>query len=481
METPNQKEFEMVLGDILGGYGYSPVITWALRFFLRNPYESLVIANKEAKIEFMDRGSEKFFELPVGGARGTKITELIPESFIPKAIAEGVPFIGKVFNVNGIRRLGSTYPLIKNGEVIGAMARLIFHSLEELDRIERERVRLRSEVKSLREKQNYQDYAIYTFDHILGVSPALKEAIDIAKNIAVADIDAMIVGESGTGKELFAQAIHNFVNPKKPFVRINSSAIPFDLVESELFGYEKGAFTGARPDGKLGKFEIANNGTFFLDEISVLPLSTQAKLLRVLQEREIEKLGSTRVQKVDFRFIAATNIDLKPLVKEGKFRDDFYFRIAKGTVYIPPLRKRKEDIPIYVDYFFRTIAERFGTKFRRLSNEALSCLMRYDWPGNVRELLNVLDQACLKKGEGEEIPLSSLPSEFTNPSSLSISPSAKGIHSSRVFRGEIQEQERKLIIQALEQTGGNKRRSAFLLGIPRSTLYKKLRDYGVEA
>ncbi len=459
-----------VLKEVLGAYGFSSIITWALRFFLRNPYESLLIVDKEGKLKFMDRGSEKFFELPEGGAKGISVTELIPESYLPSVLKNGTPS-WHVVNVRGFHRIGSTYPLICNGEVIGAVGRVVFQSFDELDRINKEMGRLKSEVKFLRERQKSQHSAIYIFDNILGISSAINEAVEMAKKIAMTDADVLVVGESGTGKELFVQAIHNFVNPQRPFVRVNSSAIPFELVESELFGYEKGSFTGASNTGKPGKFETAHNGTFFLDEISSLPLSIQAKLLRVLQEREVERLGSTRVQNVKFRFIGATNADLKPLVKAGKFREDFYFRIAKATIYIPSLRERKEDIPVYIHHFLKIINDRFGTKFKRLSNEAFFCFMNYDWPGNIRELINVLEQVCLKKWEGEEIPMDSLPSELM--SGLS---SPKVLPSPKIFKKEVQEEEKKLILQALEQTRGNKRRAAFLLGIPRSTFYKKLKD-----
>jgi len=469
-----EQEFLTVLQNVLGSYGFSPEITWALRFFLRNPYESLVITDKEGNLEFMDKGSEKFFNLPPSGAKGVKIKDLIPDSDLPKVLETGIPLIGRVINVKGIRRIGSAYPLIKDGEIIGAIGRLVFRSLDELDRINYEMRILKSELKSLREKQRYQHSGIYTFENILGISPAIREAIDMAKRVAVTDSDVLIIGESGTGKELFAHAIHNFVNSQKPFVRVNASAIPFELAESELFGYEKGAFTGANPFGKPGKFEIAHNGTLFLDEISSLPLSLQAKLLRVLQEREMQRLGSTKVQKLNFRLIAVTNNDLKALVKEGKFREDFYYRIDKATVHIPSLRERKEDIPIYFNFFLKTINERFGTKFKRLSNEALFCFMDYNWPGNVRELINVIEQACLKKWDGEEIPMSSLPLQLIGSSSTRV-PS-----SSNSFKKEVQNEEKKLILQALEQTRGNKRRAAFLLGTPRSTFYKKLRDYSIK-
>lgn len=476
----DKKELLKVLDEMLGSYGYSPAITIALRFFLRNPYESLVIVDNEGKLVFMDRGSEKFFNLPEGGARMLNINEVVADSVLPKVLKTGIPFIGRVFRVNGALRIGSTYPLVKNGETIGAMGRLISHSLDEVERINRKISKLKDEVKFLREKQKYQDCAIYVFENILGISPAIQQAKELSKKIATTNADALITGESGTGKELFAHSIHNYINPQKPFVRVNSSAIPFDLAESELFGYEKGAFTGASITGKPGKFEIAHGGTFFLDEVSSIALSLQAKLLRVFQEREVERLGNSRTQKIEFRLIAATNTDLKALVKEGKFREDFYYRIAKTVIHIPPLRERKEDIPVYVNYFLNTINERFGTKFKRLSDEALFCFRNYDWPGNVRELINFLEQACLKKWKGDEIPVDSLPYELTGTSISSNLTSPKSVHSnSKIFEKEVREKEIKLILQALERTRRNKRRAAFLLGIPRSTFYKKLKDYKI--
>jgi transcriptional regulator with PAS, ATPase and Fis domain len=475
-----KRDLLTTLEGVLGGYNVTPLLIASLRFFLRNPYESLVIVNKAKEIEFMDRGTEKFFNLPEGGAKGLKVTDLIPESDLPRVLQTGVPCIGRVFQINGHRRIGSTYPVIKNGMVVGAIGRLISRSFEEVERISREVERLNKRVKSLRSIHRSQHQVAYTFQNILGVSSAIKRVIDLAMKVSTTDADVLIMGESGTGKELFAQAIHNLTHSQRPFVRVNASAIPFELVESELFGYEKGTFTGANLIGKPGKFEMAHNGTFFLDEISSLPLFTQAKLLRVLQEREVERLGGTRIQRINFRLIAATNMDLRKLVEEGKFREDFYFRIAKTPISIPPLRERKEDIPIYIDHYLRAINERFSTQFKRLSNEAHYCFMNYDWPGNVRELINVLEQACLKKWVGEEITMSSLPPELINPVPLNLAHSRRiASRSSRAFRQEIQNKERELILSSLEKTNGNKRRAASLLGIPRSSFYKKLKDYGV--
>jgi transcriptional regulator with PAS, ATPase and Fis domain len=479
-----------VLEEVLKGYGLSPTIARAIRFFFRNPYESLVIANNDGKLEFLDRGSEKSFGFPEGGAKGVAITDLIRDSAIPRVLETGTPIIGRVFDVKGISNIGSTYPLIKDGEIVGAIGRLIFRSLEEVERINTEIGRLRKEVKFLRERQRHQHCALYTFGNILGISKAIKSVIEMSKKVAFIDTDVLIVGESGTGKELFAQAIHNYVNSEKPFVRVNSSAIPYELAESVLFGYEKGAFSGACASGKPGKFELAHNGSIFLDEIGSLPLFIQPKLLRVLQEREFERLGSTQIQEVNFRLIAATSEDLRKMVREGKFRQDLYYRIDKATIRIPPLRERRDDIPVYITHFLKAINERFGTRIQRFSDEALYYFMNYDWPGNVRELVNVIEQSCLRKWEGEEVPSSCLPPEFLGSPSLHV-PATIFPSTLRGLKGKItpgfkrqnvqeeEEEERRLILEALGRTHGNKRQAAFSLGIPRSTLYKKLKNYSI--
>jgi transcriptional regulator with PAS, ATPase and Fis domain len=468
----NEQDFQKVLRDVFVPYGFSPVTAWALRFFLRNPYESLVITDQKGNLEFLDRGSEKFFGLSAGEAKGQNIIDILPDSYLPTVLRTRTPSIGRVFDVRGVPRIGSAFPLIKDGELIGAIGRLVFRSLEQVERMNKKISRLKREVESLREIQKHQHPAIYTFDNILGTSADLRKSIDLAKKIATIETDVLIAGESGTGKELFAQAIHNFVNPRKPFVRVNSPAIPFELAESELFGYEKGAFSGAGEQGKPGKFELADGGTVFMDELSALPISIQAKLLRVLQEREVERLGGTRVQKVNFRLIAATNVDLKQWVKEGKFREDLYYRVAKASLHIPPLRERKEDIPTYVNAFLRPINERFGTGFTRLSEEAFVCFMNHGWSGNVRELINVLEQAALKQWEGDEISAACLPPEIIGYQHGDCLPH-KGL------KKGVAEREKEMIIDILEQTGGNKRQAALLLRVPRSTIYRKIKEFGI--
>ena len=304
-----------MLKEVLGGYDLTPAIASAVKLIFRNPYESLLIVDQEAKIQFMDRRTEKFLGLRPGEAKGADIYEFIPQSGLPLTLATGKPMIGRIFELNGEKRIGSVYPIIEKGKIVGALGRLIFQSFEEVERINQEINVLKKEIDYLKEKEQHEHSSRYTFENILGESELMRDAIGLAKKIAMINTDVLIVGESGTGKELFAHSIHDYAHGNKPIIKINCPAIPFELAEAELFGYEKGACSGALTSGKPGKFEMAHNGTIFLDEIASLPLSIQAKLLRVLQEREIERLGSTKTRKVKFRIIAATNTDLRTLVK----------------------------------------------------------------------------------------------------------------------------------------------------------------------
>ena len=298
------------LSEVIGSYELNEIIEWAVRFCFRNPYGGLTIVDKDGRIQFMDSPTEEFFGLKQGEARGLDVRELIPDSNLALTAQTGKPIIGGILQLKGIKRISSVYPLIKNGEIIGAVGTIVFHSLEEIERINGEIQRLKKEIRYLKQKERTEYSSLYTFSNILGNSGLIKETIKTAKKIAPLDTDVLIVGESGTGKELLAHSIHSFVHPDKPFIKVNCPAIPFELAESQLFGYEKGAFTGATAVGKAGVFEAAEGGTVFLDEISSLPLSIQAKLLRVLQEREVMRLGSTKTKKINFRSIAATNVNI---------------------------------------------------------------------------------------------------------------------------------------------------------------------------
>ena len=462
--------------EVIGSYEVNDVLGWALRFCLRNPYESITVVNEKACVQFMDKATEEFFGLEQGGAKGVDIRELIKDSNLPRIIASGKPMIGGIWELKGIRRVSSVYPLKKDGKIIGAVGRILFNSLEEIERINAEIQRLKKEIHYLKQKDKKEYSALYRFGNILAVSRVMRETIETAQKIAGLNTDVLITGESGTGKELFAHSIHNFLHSDKPFVKINCPAIPFELAESQLFGYEKGAFTGATSSGKGGIFQAAENGTVFLDEISSLPLSIQAKLLRVLQEREVTKLGSTETKKINFRSIAATNVDLRKLVGEGKFRDDLYYRVARATITIPPLRERREDIPLYLNNFLEKINDSFKTSIKEISREALECLIHYSWPGNVRQLINVLEQIAIRAWQDDRITLHHLPDELRT--AVRGSATDGSVQAGPVsMKDQVAETERKLIASALKQTHGNRRKAAMLLNMPRSTFYQKLKSY----
>ena len=469
-----------MLKEVLGDYDLTPAITSAVKLIFRNPYESLLIVDQEAKIQFMDRRTEKFLGLRPGEAKGADIYEFIPQSGLPLTLATGKPMIGRIFELNGEKRIGSVYPIIEKGKIVGALGRLIFQSFEEVERINQEINVLKKEIDYLKEKEQHEHSSRYTFENILGESELMRDAIGLAKKIAMINTDVLIVGESGTGKELFAHSIHDYAHGNKPIIKINCPAIPFELAEAELFGYEKGAFSGALTSGKPGKFEMAHNGTIFLDEIASLPLSIQAKLLRVLQEREIERLGSTKTRKVKFRIIAATNTDLRTLVKEGKFREDLYYRLAKAIFPVSPLRERKDDIPLYISHFLAKINQSFGTQVTGVAPQAMERLLQYQWPGNVRELINVLEQAVLRAWKSELLLAEHLPAELkAGGGSDRLTDRPAGGGEVTIFKTEMAQRERDIILSALRQTKGSKTVAARILSMPRSTLYEKIKRYGL--
>jgi len=469
------REIDTILG-VLDGFGLTPLIAYALRFFLRNRYENLCIVNKDSKIEFLDRASERFFGIKQAGSKGMDIRELVPQSSLCKIIETGVPVIGRIFEIKDKRWISSSYPIIRGGEIIGALAKLTLFSLEEVERINKEVNKLRREVTYFKEKEQSDYGKAYTFDNILGISAQIKGSVEMAKKISLINTDVLIVGESGTGKELFAHSIHSFASPDRPLVKVNCPAIPFELAESEFFGYERGAFSGALPSGKPGKFEIANNGTIFLDEVSSLPLSIQAKLLRVLQEREVERLGSTTPKNINFRLIAATNRDLRELVKQEKFRDDLYYRVAKAIIHVVPLRERREDIPIYLYHFLHKINLSFKTQVETISKGAMNVFLNYSWPGNVRELINILEQSVLRAWESKEVNETHLPQELIKCSKQS---SQKTTYDNKSIREVLANKEKELIISMLKSKNGNKRQAALILGMSRSTLYEKMKKYHI--
>ncbi len=310
---------------------------------------------------------------------------------------------------------------------------------------------------------------------IVGNHPLMKSLWKEILKIAPTNATVLIYGESGTGKELIARAIHaNSLRLREKFVQVNCAAIPEELIESELFGHEKGAFTGAT-EKKTGKFEQADAGTIFLDEVADMSLKTQSKVLRVLEEGEVQKVGSSRISKVDVRVIAATNKDLRTEIQEGRFREDLFFRLNVVPLFSPPLRERQEDIPLLVDYFSRSYAEENNFKARKFSKEALDALIDYPWKGNVRELKNIVERLMIMTDK-DTIEKTDLPPMFRETGEPQVPESAR-VQTLREFRDIA---ERDFILAKLEANGWNISQTAREIDTPRSNLYKKLEQYGIK-
>jgi len=331
--------------------------------------------------------------------------------------------------------------------------------------LEREVVFLRSE---LARRQDVE--------RLVGQHPKMQTLYQLIAQAARTTSTVLITGETGTGKELIARAIHRQAPRKdKPFIPVNPAAISETLMESELFGHEKGAFTGAH-QRKLGKFELANGGTLFLDEIASLKLELQAKLLRVLQEREIERVGGTRSVRVDVRIIAATNVDLRKAVRDQTFRDDLYYRLSVVPIAVPPLRERREDIPLLVDHFIRRYNHEFKKQIEGVAPDALAALREYPWPGNVREMQNIIERSVALV-EGPRIELKDLPLDLLVPDPRARAREAEALP----LRHACEQFERQLVQRALERARWNQSEAARLLGLHRNTLKVKLRKWKVRS
>jgi formate hydrogenlyase transcriptional activator len=313
-----------------------------------------------------------------------------------------------------------------------------------------------------------EDVVPRKFEQIVGSSPALESALEQVEQVAPTDSTVLIQGETGTGKELIARAVHN-LSPRcgRPFIKLNCAAIPFDLLESELFGHEKGAFTGAIAQ-KIGRFELADKGTLFLDELGDIPVGLQPKLLRVLQEQEFERLGSGRTHRVDVRLVAATHRNLAEMVKRSEFRSDLYYRLNVFPIAVPPLRERREDIPVLAEHFVEIYARRMGKRIEHITPETLSALTAYPWPGNIRELQNFIERSVILTS-----------GRVLQPALAGLSSPAEAESAGPVT---LEEAEREHIRKTLEQTGwvvSGPNGAAARLGIKRSTLYFRMQKLGI--
>ncbi|MBT8363473.1 MAG: sigma 54-interacting transcriptional regulator [Deltaproteobacteria bacterium] len=436
-------------------------------------YNGVMVTDADGYVTHFNKPYGQFLGLDPAAQIGKHCTEVIENTRMHIVAETGKPEINQSHRIKGQNMVVQRIPIWQDGKVNAVFGQVMFKDIKDVTKLANRLSLLESKVKLYEEELITLRSTRYTFASIIGKTPAIKMLKKEALNAAANQFPVLITGDSGTGKELFAQAVHH-ASPRKlyPFVRINCSAIPKDLLESELFGYEKGAFTGARTEGKPGKVEIAHQGTLFLDEIGDLPLEMQPKLLRVVEEREFERVGGTRVIRSDFRIIAATNHNLEEMLSDGRFRKDLFYRLNVIPLYIPPLRERRDDIIPMVRHFLQQMAQEAALSAIEMGPEAEKALRRHDWPGNVRELLNVLERT-LSSIEGNRIQLCDLPfylQRTPKKSSQQDQTSIKEVHART---------EKEIILYALKETSNNKVRAAKMLGIHRTHLYKKMKKYNI--
>jgi PAS domain S-box-containing protein len=436
-------------------------------------YNGVMVTDADGYVTHFNKPYGQFLGLDPAAQIGKHCTDVIENTRMHIMAETGKPEINQSHRIKGQNMVVQRIPIWKEGKVIAVFGQVMFKDIKDVSKLANRLSLLESKVKLYEEELITLRSTRYTFDSIIGKTNAITMLKKEALNAAANQFPVLITGDSGTGKELFAQAIHHS-SPRKlyPFVRINCSAIPKDLLESELFGYEQGAFTGAKSEGKPGKFEIANQGTVFLDEIGDLPLEMQPKLLRVVEEKEFERVGGTRVIRSDFRVIAATNQNLEKMLLDGRFRKDLFYRLNVIPLHIPALRERRDDIILLARYFMIQMAQEAALNEVEMGPEARKALRRHNWPGNVRELLNVLERT-LSSIEGSHIRLSDLPfylQRIPQKTSERNQTSIKEMHART---------EKEVILYALKETNNNKAQAAKMLRIHRTHLYKKMKKYQI--
>jgi PAS domain S-box-containing protein len=447
-----------------------------LKFIFTNPYEGMNVVDRHGIIRYMSPTHEKFLGIEHGKAIGLHATKVIENTRLHIVARTGKAEIGKTQEMKGIARIVSRIPIRKDGQTIGAVGRVMFRDLYQLEDITSKAESLKKEIAYYKEELTSLRQTTFSIDKIIGISPVIDSMKEVIRKAAQVDLPVLILGETGTGKELVAHTIHN-LSPrgKNPMVTVNVSAIPPELFESELFGYEPGSFTNADRKGRLGKFELANGNSIFLDEIGDLPFEAQSKLLRVLQEGYLDKIGSRRLVKSDFRIFAATNKDIDSLLDKERFRLDLFYRINALTITVPPLRERKEDIHLLVNHFIEALNRKYHLHVKGVTEEVITKFKSYDWPGNVRELQNEVSRACsFTNNEVLELEDFSLRlREHRNETGTKLTGSLSR-------RKTLDRTERELILEALKRTGGIKAQAAKLLGLSRTMLYKKLKDLEID-
>ncbi|OLS41043.1 sigma-54-dependent Fis family transcriptional regulator [Bacillus sp. MRMR6] len=449
--------------------------------------ERIVVVDRDGVITYINEAYCEFLGTTMEKAVRRPVQDVIENTRMHIVIKTGQAEIAAVQHINGSEMIANRFPLIVKGELVGAVGTVMFRNPEELHVYKSKIQHIVDELKYYKTKVERELKSKYSFDTLIGRSSSFLTVKGLAERISGSQSNVLLLGESGTGKELFAHAIHtNSPRALFPFIAINCASIPEHLLESELFGYEDGAFTGAKKGGKKGQFQLANRGSIFLDEIGDMPLAMQSKLLRVLQEKEIQAIGGHKSIPVDVRIIAATHRDLEKMVEEGKFRQDLYYRLNVIKIEIPPLRNRIDDIELLSKKLLEKLEGRFYRKAISISPEVIERLQFHTWPGNIRELENVLERA-INVLDGNRIELSHLPLYLRDNGTEDPAKSAIETRSSK--QGEVRIQplketltkvEKEAIQHALNKVGGNKQEAAKLLEIGKTSFYEKCKLYDIK-
>lgn len=439
--------------------------------------DAVILVDKSSTILYANQAYSNILGVDIQKITGRYLSKIEPEAKILDVLKTIEPVVGKIINIRSLGTLimANITPIKFYDEVVGAIS--VFSDITKMTNIAAELEKMNL-INKLLTQDMKSDYDIpISFKNIIGTSVKLRRQLNLAAKVASIESPVLILGESGTGKELLAKAIHE-ASPRKdgPFVSINCAAIPDNLLESELFGYEEGAFTGAKKGGKVGKFEQANEGTLFLDEIGDMPLTMQTKLLRFLQDKELDRVGGMKPKKIDVRFISATNKNLTQMIEEKGFREDLFYRINVFTITLPPLRERKIDIFNLVENYKNYYEDNYKKQVN-FSPECLRFLLNYHWPGNVRELKNVLEHLVVMAND--IIKIKNLP-EYLRANDNNNNEEQVDNPQLKPLVGRVKDEEKKAILEALIQTNNNKSEAMKILGVSRRTFYKKLKELNLQ-
>jgi transcriptional regulator with PAS, ATPase and Fis domain len=436
----------------------------------------MTVVDKNGYIVFISPIHEDFFGLTRGQAIGQHVTQVIENTRLHIVAETGKPELAQIQQMRGTSRIVSRQPVFRGHEIVGAIGRIMFKGPDQLIAMSQEVSKLRTELEYYKREAHALRHRTYGLEDIVGTSDAIRQLKDDIARVAALDVPVLLMGESGTGKELVAQAVHR-LSPRrdKDMVMVNAAALPASLVESELFGYEAGSFTGAQKKGRRGKFETAHNSSLFLDEIGDMPMDVQVKLLRVLQDGVFERVGGERVKYSNFRLITATNRKINELIEEERFRLDLYYRISAVVLELPALSDRPDDIPLLVQHFVASFNKRQRSNVHGVNPKVYGYLQERNWPGNVRQLLHEVERAMIFC-DGPDLEIQDF-----RPLDLSAQrhrPVAR--NSAETLKDAMERVEYEAISEAMARHRGNKKRVAEELGVSRSYLYKRLEDFSFD-